>query len=165
MTKPDGRDRRSFLERSVAALTATAAALTATAASTPARCACDGTPADKADSKAQPPVKPASMPCGMIGKAKISRLMLGGNLVSGCMHSRDLHYVGPLFRAYMTEQKIFETFRLAEQHGIAAVIFGGTAAGEDHCNRAAASLSLQDEFQKQLAAIGGAREHYWRKES
>jgi len=49
----------------------------------------------------------AEMPYGMIGDVKISRLMLGGNLVTGCMHCRDLRYVAPLFRAYMTEQKIF----------------------------------------------------------
>ena len=46
------------------------------------------------------------MPCGTIGKVKISRLLLGGNLIGGWMHSRDLAYVGSLFRAYVTEEKI-----------------------------------------------------------
>src|SRR5689334_6114675 len=50
-----------------------------------------------------------AMPYGMIGKVKISRMLLGGNLVGGVMHSRDLKYVGALFRAYVTEEKIMET--------------------------------------------------------
>ena len=32
------------------------------------------------------------------------------------MHSRDLHYVGPLFRAYVTEDKLMQTMKLAEPH-------------------------------------------------
>jgi hypothetical protein len=67
------------------------------------------------------------MPYGMIGKVKISRVMLGGNLVSGCMHARDLAYVGPLFRAYVTEEKIFQTFKVAEEHGINTVFESGLA--------------------------------------
>jgi len=113
MPKPDGCDRRSFLERSVAALTATGAALSTTAASA----------ADRPDAKT--PAKPAAMPCGMIGKAKISRLMLGGNLVSGFMHCRDLKYVNRLFRAYVTEEKILDTFKLAEEQGINTVFESG----------------------------------------
>jgi hypothetical protein len=65
------------------------------------------------------------MPCGMIGKARISRLLLGGNLVSGCMHCRDLQYVPSLFRAYVTEERLLETFHLAEQHGINTVFETG----------------------------------------
>ena len=67
------------------------------------------------------------VPCGTIGKVKISRLLLGGNLVAGNMHSRDLHYVDELFRAYMTEEKILETMKLAEQHGINTVFESGQA--------------------------------------
>lgn len=66
-----------------------------------------------------------AMPCGMIGKAKISRLLLGGNLVSGYMHARDLKYVHQLFRAYVTEEKMMETLRLAEAHGINTVFETG----------------------------------------
>lgn len=67
----------------------------------------------------------AEMPCGMIGKVKISRLLLGGNLVGGWMHCRDLIYVPALFRAYVTEEKILQTFRLAEEHGINTVFETG----------------------------------------
>jgi hypothetical protein len=59
-----------------------------------------------------------AMPCGTIGKAKLSRVLLGGNLVSGYMHARDLRYVDSLFRAYATEAKMLETLALAEKYGI-----------------------------------------------
>ncbi len=43
---------------------------------------------------------------------------MGGNLIGGWAHSRDLIYVPSLFRAYNTERKIFETLMLAEEAGI-----------------------------------------------
>ena len=65
------------------------------------------------------------LPYGRIGKVTISRLLLGGNLIGGWMHARDLKYSGALFRAYVTEQKLMETLRLAEQHGINTVFETG----------------------------------------
>ena len=62
----------------------------------------------------KPDVDPASMPCGKIGKVTVSRLFLGGNLIGGWSHSRDLIYVSKLFKSYNTEAKIFETLALAE---------------------------------------------------
>jgi hypothetical protein len=59
-----------------------------------------------------------AMPTGKIGKVTISRMLLGGNLIGGWAHSRDLMYVSRLFKAYNTEQKILETLALAEQFGI-----------------------------------------------
>ncbi len=59
-----------------------------------------------------------TLPCGRIGKLSISRLMMGGNLIGGYAHSRDLLYVSRLLREYNTDSKIFETFELAEQSGI-----------------------------------------------
>ena len=44
----------------------------------------------------------ATLPTGMIGKVKISRLICGGNLITGYAHSRDLIYVSPLLKAYFT---------------------------------------------------------------
>jgi hypothetical protein len=66
-----------------------------------------------------------AVPCGTLGKAKISRMLIGGNLISGCMHSRDLKYVEPLFHAYMTPEKILETMKLAEARGINTVFETG----------------------------------------
>jgi uncharacterized membrane protein YphA (DoxX/SURF4 family) len=60
----------------------------------------------------------AQVPCGQIGNLKISRLMLGSNLIGGWSHSRDLIYVSSLFKAYNHEQKVMETLDLAERAGI-----------------------------------------------
>jgi hypothetical protein len=67
------------------------------------------------------PKKPetaAAMPTGKIGKVTLSRVVLGGNLIGGWAHSRDLLYTSALFKAYNTEAKVFETLELAEQFGI-----------------------------------------------
>jgi hypothetical protein len=40
-----------------------------------------------------------TMPSGTLGGAKVGRLLLGGNLIGGYMHCRDLKYVNSLFRA------------------------------------------------------------------
>lgn len=64
------------------------------------------------------------LPRGKIGNHSISRLILGGNLIGGWAHSRDLIYVPSLFRAYNTEKKIFETLLLAEKAGINTINIG-----------------------------------------
>jgi len=64
------------------------------------------------------------LPKGKIGDHTISRLVLGGNLIGGWAHSRDLIYVPSLFRAYNTEMKIFETLMLAEKAGIDSINIG-----------------------------------------
>jgi len=64
------------------------------------------------------------LPKGKIGDHELSRLVLGGNLIGGWAHSRDLLYVPSLFRAYNTEKKIFETLMLAEKAGINAINIG-----------------------------------------
>ncbi len=61
---------------------------------------------------------------GKIGNHEISRLVIGGNLIGGWAHSRDLLYVSSLFRAYNTEAKIFETLMLAEKAGINTINIG-----------------------------------------
>ena len=64
------------------------------------------------------------LPKGKIGEHEISRLVLGGNLIGGWAHARDLIYVPSLFRAYNTEKKIFETLMLAEKAGINTINIG-----------------------------------------
>jgi uncharacterized membrane protein YphA (DoxX/SURF4 family) len=61
---------------------------------------------------------------GKIGPHEISRMVLGGNLIGGWAHSRDLIYVPELFKAYNTEKKIYETLILAEKAGINAINIG-----------------------------------------
>jgi hypothetical protein len=49
-------------------------------------------------------------------------MLLGGNLLTHYTHSRDLRYVNNLAAHYNTPEKIFETMRIAEAHGINAVV-------------------------------------------
>jgi hypothetical protein len=62
------------------------------------------------------------LPFGKIGKVKISRLICGGNLIIGSSHDRDLLYMAALMRAYFTDRKIMETWRLCEECGINTMI-------------------------------------------
>lgn len=61
------------------------------------------------------------LPKGKIGKLEVSRLILGGNLLTHFTHSRDLKYVYSLAARYNTDEKIMETLALAEKHGINTV--------------------------------------------
>ncbi len=58
------------------------------------------------------------LPTGQVGPHKVSRLIIGGNLIGGWAHSRDLIYVPSLFKAYNDQQKIYETLMLAEKAGV-----------------------------------------------
>lgn len=58
------------------------------------------------------------MPKGKVGNLEMSRLIMGCNQIGATSHSRDLHYLGNLFRHYNTDHKIIETFELAEKAGI-----------------------------------------------
>lgn len=107
--------RRQFVGGALAAVTA-AGVVTGSEAAQPAA----HPPADKPQDATF-----NGMPCGFLGKAKISRLMLGGNLIGGFMHSRDLTYVNQLFRSYATEEKILDTLRVAEENGINTVFESG----------------------------------------
>jgi len=62
------------------------------------------------------------VPCSEIKGLKLSRLILGGNLMGGWAHARDLLYVSDFVKAYHNQEKIFETFSLAEQCGINTVL-------------------------------------------
>jgi uncharacterized membrane protein YphA (DoxX/SURF4 family) len=65
-----------------------------------------------------------TLPKGKIKDQEMSRLILGGNLIGGWAHSRDLIYVPSLFKAYNTEKKIYETLMLAEEAGINTINIG-----------------------------------------
>ncbi len=104
--------RRGFVKSSILASAAVPLALrgqTTKAAETPAPA---GTPTVTAREK---------MPMGKIAGQEFSRLMLGGNLIGGWSHSRDLAYVSTLMRRYNTDAKIRETLELAEANGITAI--------------------------------------------
>lgn len=65
-----------------------------------------------------------SLPMGKLKDHTISRLVMGGNLIGGYSHSRDLIYVNSLFKAYNTEKKVYETLMLAENAGINVISSG-----------------------------------------
>ncbi len=103
-------NRRTFITQSV--LASATAGISAQAA-------------DSAAPAAKSNVVPGSkgqMPVGKIGKLTVSRLISGGNLISGWAHSRDLHYVPSLMRHYNTEEKVMDTLQLMEEHGVNAII-------------------------------------------
>jgi hypothetical protein len=68
------------------------------------------------------PVSQSSLPMGRVKDLKISRILLGGNLLTHFTHSRDLKYVYNLTAHYNTEEKIFETMAMAEANGINTLV-------------------------------------------
>ena len=59
---------------------------------------------------------------GKVGDMEVSRLLLGGNLLTHYTHSRDLRYVYNLTAHYNTPEKILETLALAEEHGVNTLV-------------------------------------------
>jgi len=102
--------RREFMKKSV--LTSTGGTLALAAQGT----------ASGAETAATGLENRGSLPKGKIGKMSVSRMLLGGNLLTHYTHSRDLKYVYNLAAHYNTLDKIFETMALAESHGIDAVV-------------------------------------------
>lgn len=64
----------------------------------------------------QEPVK--GLECGKLGKFDVSRLIIGGNLISGSAHAGELLYQSALMTHYFNTEKILETWALAERNGI-----------------------------------------------
>jgi uncharacterized membrane protein YphA (DoxX/SURF4 family) len=58
------------------------------------------------------------VPQARIANKQFSRMILGGNLIAGYAHARDLIYVSKLVQAYHTRSRIFQTLDLAESCGI-----------------------------------------------
>ena len=93
----------------------------------------------KADATTAPSVKIAQalsledlkekVPHAMLGDLKISRLILGGNLMNGYAHARDLMYVSSLVSAYHTVDRVLETLWLAEQCGMNALVINTHKGG------------------------------------
>lgn len=105
-------DRRTLLKNSVAATAAGTIALHAI-----------GRNASAEEKAKQPATNQDSdaLPTGRIGNLKVSRMLLGGNLLTHFTHSRDLRYVYNLAAHYNTDEKIMETLAVAEQNGVNTV--------------------------------------------
>jgi hypothetical protein len=115
--------------------------------------------------------RPAAFPSGKIGDVEFSRLMLGGNLIGGYAHARDLLYVSHLMKRYNTDAKILETLESAEMQGINVInswVRDGISHLQQHWRRggkmkwiAQARLNPNenlDQF-KQAADLGAAAIH------
>jgi len=64
----------------------------------------------------------SQIPHAKIGGEEFSRVILGGNLIGGWAHARDLIYASKLVKAYFHDDKVYETFLLAEKCGINAFL-------------------------------------------
>ena len=116
----DKTDRRCFLARGVLGAAGIGAAHASIEENT-LLAAMDEGDAQAGPGKKEPPktdIAPGSLPCGKIGNVSLSRLFIGGNLIGGWAHSRDLMYASKLFTSYNTEAKVFETLELAQACGI-----------------------------------------------
>ena len=60
--------------------------------------------------------------CGAIGGVSLSRLILGGNMIAGWAHGRDMRFYNKLIKAYFTDARVFRNFRIAEACGINAIL-------------------------------------------
>jgi uncharacterized membrane protein YphA (DoxX/SURF4 family) len=63
------------------------------------------------------------VPSGRIKDITLSRIMIGGNLISGFAHARDLIYVSTWLKKYFTDEKVIETLWLCEACGINTAVF------------------------------------------
>lgn len=106
-------NRRSFIKGSLLSSVGTAVGVSAS----PGKVFAKATANVPTGDKNQPSPK-ADLPKGKIGNLPVSRLLLGGNLLTHYTHSRDLRYVYNLAAHYNTEEKILETLALAETYGI-----------------------------------------------
>ncbi len=59
---------------------------------------------------------------GYIKNVKLSRMFLGGNLIGGWAHGRDLLYTDKLVKAYHSDDRVFRTFRMAEACGMNTIL-------------------------------------------
>ncbi len=108
-------NRRSFIKKAVAASAGATLGLTL------------GDKVGKAETvagerKAVSSASNKGMPTGKIGNLTISRLISGGNLISGWAHARDLMYVPELMKHYNTDEKVMDTLELLEEHGVNTIV-------------------------------------------
>ena len=115
-------DRRCFLARGIvgaAGVGAAAAAFTSIEEDTLQAAIDNGVAKTEVSSKKRKTsIAPGSLPSGKICDISFSRLMIGGNVIGGWAHARDLMYASKLFQTYNNEAKIVETLELAMDCGV-----------------------------------------------
>lgn len=120
-------DRRCFLARGVLGAAGVGAVHSSIENNILLAAMQDGTAQARENKKPKTDIPPGSLQCGKIGKVSISRLLIGGNLIGGWAHGRDLMYTDKLFKSYNTEAKIFETLEIAQDCGINAIQIDASA--------------------------------------
>ena len=114
----DKTDRRCFLARGVLGAAGIGAAYSSIEEKVLAAAIEDGSAQTTQTEKPKTDIPPGSLPCGKICDVSLSRLFIGGNLIGGWAHSRDLMYASKLFTSYNTEAKVIETLELCQACGI-----------------------------------------------
>jgi hypothetical protein len=114
----DKTDRRCFLTRGVLGAAGIGIAHCSLEEEILAAATREGTASTGREKKPLTDIPPGSLPAGKIRNVSLSRLLIGGNLIGGWAHSRDLMYASKLFTTYNTKAKIFETLELAQACGI-----------------------------------------------
>jgi hypothetical protein len=79
-------------------------------------------PKEDGTGQKRPWVKRGELPCGALGKLRVSRIISGGNIISGWCHARDLSFVRNLAQAYLTRAKQFDTLQSMEEVGINTIV-------------------------------------------
>ncbi len=108
----DKLNRRKFVERSLGLSAAVAAGL---GFEHQALLAQIGARRETQDTSKEPVT---GLQHGKLGGRGISRMIIGGNLISGSAHAGDLLYQSALMTRYFNSEKIWETWQLAERNGI-----------------------------------------------
>ena len=57
-----------------------------------------------------------------IGGVELSRLILGGNMIGGWAHCRDMRFYDRLVKAYFADERVFRNFRIAEACGVNTIL-------------------------------------------
>lgn len=118
--RPPSLGRRAFLRRS---LTASVAGPLVFSVEEHRLLAQNSGPASPTPEPAPTAPAPAGkLPAGRLGKLSVSRLICGGNLISGYAHSRDLIYVSSLLKHYFDDERIMDTWAKCEAHGVNTMV-------------------------------------------
>jgi hypothetical protein len=106
------------------------------------------------------------VPHGKLGDVPVSRLILGGNLIAGWAHARDLLYARRLFMEYHTREKIFATLKLCEHAGVNTMVAGSDLQpilqeyNERHQGHFQLISTVRSRHEVDQAVQGGAKAIY-----
>src|ERR1019366_6104233 len=92
-----------------------------------------------APGKAEEPVK--GLQRGKLGKYEVSRLIIGGDPISGIAHAGELVYQADFMLQYFNTEKILETLARAEQNGINTLLMIASSSITRCITRSAAENS------------------------